>query len=494
MAITYTGTNGLFTRLGKLAQVSVVVNTFRSTLSNEIDDVYAEFTSGSAPFTHPEGPFDQWQISELVVQKDLTEAYFRPIDMSISTTLKQIIIGAVRDGLKKPVTSFSQAFTYLHEDMVKYSAGFYVVNHALTTAGTLAAGSGATGDGTILVSNKRPITRAGEPGDIEPQIRTEVIRANCHQDQPGGSGAGREVFIFDGEEARSRFSSEWPGGSGLKNKKIRVCSAGRTTVNYESPGENALQNSDFNIWNAATTCSFWTLGGSGTAVDGSNPGGQGGARVVPTERESSVKFGSRGDYNIRFNGNGAFKHSISQKTNNSDGTRAVLHPNCTYFWSARIRAESTTISSGVLRLSLFNGTSATISNTSVSVDFSSANLTTSYVHVTGEIQVDVDTLVSDTRVVAEFTTALQADRTLVMGELVLAKPVQLYPGGPSVLPVRGATDFRIDDTFTITYVNNYAGKFQKFFDQYLGDDGEFALPTGTQKASGDTEISDGLVA
>tara|TARA_Y100000401_G_scaffold100956_1_gene90170 strand:- start:232 stop:624 length:393 start_codon:yes stop_codon:yes gene_type:complete len=130
----------------------------------------------------------------------------------------------------------------------------------------------------------------------------------------------------------------------------------------------------------------------------------------------------------------------------------------------------------------------------VSIDFSSSNLTSSWVHLSGEIQLDRNTTLEDTRAVIEFTTALQADRSLIMGELVFSMPTPLYDEGPKVLMVRGATDFRTNDTFTLTYVNNYAGVFQKFFDQYLGDLGDFTLPTGSQKSSGSTNLSDGLVS
>ena len=81
-----------------------------------------------------------------------------------------------------------------------------------------------------------------------------------------------------------------------------------------------------------------------------------------------------------------------------------------------------------------------------------------------------------------------------MAELVFAMPRPLYLAGPKVLVVRGENDFRTNDTFTLTYVNNYAGVFQKFFDQYLGDMGDYTLPTGSQKSSGSTNINDNLVA
>jgi len=491
MAITYTGTNGLFTRIGKLAQVASVVNTFRGTLSNEIDDVFAEFTSGTAPFTHPDGPFDVHQIEPLTMQKDFTERYFSQIDAAIQGSLINMIMGAVRDGLKKPASNLNEAFHFLVEDMILYSAGFFVTEHALTTAGTLSAGSANTGNGTILVSNNRSIAAAGAASKIESRIRTETLRAICTNDLSSGIGGGNERFTFEGEEAKPRFSSQWPGGSGAL-RSIRVTSAGIANNVRQGDGINILQNSDFNLWSSTTACELWTLGGTGNNLAHTN-GGQGGSLSVDTQRTTST-FGDRGQYNIQFNGNGSFKHTATQRTNNSDGTPLRVHGNCTYFWSARIKSADTTITSGVLRISLFNSASATIANTSVSVDFSSSNLTSSFTHLSGEIQLDRNTTVEDTRVVIEFTTALQADRSLVMGELVFAKPTPLYREGPSVLMVRGANDFRVDDTFTLQYVNNYAGVFQKFFDQYLGDLGDYTLPTGTQKSSGSTNINDNLVA
>jgi hypothetical protein len=498
MAITYTGTNGLFTRLGKLFQVATVLNTFRSTLSNEIDDVFAEFTSGSAPFTHPEGPFDVYQIEPLNKQKDLTEAYFTNIDAVIQTSLMNIINGAVRDGLKKPADNFHEAFSFLVEDMLTYSAGFFVTEHALTTAGTLAAGSANVGNGTVLVSNNRPIAHAGATGKIESRIRSEEIRAICTADLSNGLGGGNEIFVFEGEEQKPRFSKEWPGGSGAI-QDVQVTSAGKSNTRRDGAGINILQNSDFNLWSDATNCELWTFGGTGNNLAHTN-GGQGGSLTVDTQRVTSSDlsvggvFGERGQYNIQFNGNGSFKHTATQKTNSSDGTPSRVKGNCSYFWSCRIRANHHSISSGVLRLSLFNGSSSTIADTSVSVDFSSVNLTNSWTHLSGEIQLDRNTTVEDLRVVIEFTTALQADRSLVMAELVFAMPRPLYLAGPKVLVVRGETDYRTNDTFTLTYVNNYAGVFQKFFDQYLGDMGDYTLPTGSQKSSGSTNINDNLVA
>ena len=46
MAVTLTGSNGLFTRLGKLFQIAVQVKSFQATLATEIQDALDEFDGG----------------------------------------------------------------------------------------------------------------------------------------------------------------------------------------------------------------------------------------------------------------------------------------------------------------------------------------------------------------------------------------------------------------------------------------------------------------
>ena len=91
----------------------------------------------------------------------------------------------------------------------------------------------------------------------------------------------------------------------------------------------------------------------------------------------------------------------------------------------------------------------------------------------------------DVRFALDFSTALQADRSLIVGECIFAEPVQLYTGGPSILITRGINDFRLRDGFTLAYTNNYASEMQTFFNQYLGM-GNLVLPV-----SGTTTIADG---
>ena len=202
---------------------------------------------------------------------------------------------------------------------------------------------------------------------------------------------------------------------------------------------------------------------------------------------STTTFGSRGSYTLQFNGNNSHKHVVTQKINNAEGTYQKLHANCSYIWACRIKDHTTTITSGVVKIGLHNAASSALSGTSITKDFSSSNQNSSWTLLTGVIDIGESLLVSDTRARIEFTTALQAGRSLLIDELVLFKPTELYSGGPQVGIVRGATDFRNNDRFDLTFTNDYAGKINKFFDKFYGTNNfPASLPT-----AGSTSLTDG---
>ena len=492
MAITYTGVNGLFTRIGKLFKIAEVTDTFKDTLKEEIELLYGEYTAttGGDAHAHPSGPFDAWQISDISSAKDqINSSIFGSLDGLVRKTAQNIVIGSVRDGLGKEVTRPEEAVGLLRDDMINHASA-YKLAASTVSAGSVVSGAGSTtardnvGTGTVLVSTTRPAYQAGAASQSHQSIRAETLRFNCMQDLHLGTIGGAEHFSVVGEKSYSRQDKKWPGGSGTK-KTVRVTSAGRAGYG-KGPGTNALVNSNFNDWSSTTSCSLWTLGNNGGTALSSDAGGEGGALAVDYTR-SATTFGSRGDYTLQFNGNNSRKHRVTQRLNNSEGSQAKLQANCPYIFACRIKAHTTTITSGVLSISLFNGTSSAIANTAITKDFSSSNQNSTYTLFSGEINIGSSTLVADTRVAIEFTTALQADRSLIIDELVLFKPVQLYTGGPSVGIVRGDTDYRIDDRFDLSFTNNYTGKLNLFFDKFFGSP-EFnaLLPTG-----GSTTLADG---
>jgi len=405
------------------------------------------------------------------------------LDSLIQETADNILLGTIRDGLGRVVFNTQDAFMLLRDDMVKHSSAYFVAASDVS-AGSLAVDSDNVGNGTVLWSTARPVVEGGGASQEYQTIRSESLRLNCFSDFTSGGSPGLETFNVIGEQSYSRNSKKWPGGSGTKTS-IGCTSAGPGKIKQKNASRNVLANSNFDTWTSSSLLHLWTISGTGNNL-AHTAGGQGGAISVDVTR-SATTFGSRGTYTLQFNGNNSHKHVVTQKINNAEGTYEKLHANCSYIWSCRIKAHTTTITSGVLKIGLHNGTSAALAGTSITKDFSSVNQEDDWTLLTGVISVGESLLVSDTRVRIEFTTALQADRSLSIDELVLFKPTELYPGGPQVGIVRGIADFRGNDRFDLTFTNDYAGKLNKFFDKFYGTQNFSAsLPT-----AGSTSLADG---
>ena len=106
MAITYTGTNGLFTRLGKLFYVHELMETFQGNLRTEVEDVIDEFNS-----------VDMWQLKGLPTKYKTFDATLAAQFSEIQDIATGMIFEAVATGLTKPRSSFKDTLWYLIQDM-----------------------------------------------------------------------------------------------------------------------------------------------------------------------------------------------------------------------------------------------------------------------------------------------------------------------------------------------------------------------------------------
>ena len=183
MAITYTGTNGFFTRIGKLFKIVDVSDTYKATLKEEIEDLYGEYTAttGGDAHAHPSGPVDSWQVASIISSKD------------------NIVVFNTQD-----------AFMLLRDDMVKHASAYFVAASDVS-AGSLAVDSDNVGNGTVLWSTARPVVEGGGASQEYQTIRSESLRFNCHSDFTTGGSPGLETFGVIGEQSYSRNSKKWPG-------------------------------------------------------------------------------------------------------------------------------------------------------------------------------------------------------------------------------------------------------------------------------------------
>lgn len=464
MPIIYDSTNGLFTRLGKIFQMKKVVNALRTTLRTELDEVTATFTD--AEFQ---------QISSLAGTREGLDQFFVGLDNLIDGTAKGVTFEAVQNGLGLRPRSLEHALRLLVEDMRTTAAktvGGGSVTQTVhvddsTVSTTVAEIAKTTNSGVMIATALMPMNQLGSSAQKNHQnVKVETMRVECVSDESNGKQGGNEVFLFTGKSSRSTNHYEWPNGSAV-SKRVSVTSANTARTQKPRQGQNILTNSGFDNTTSATGFPNWTQDSSRASGSFSNGGTP--DSTNPIER-LAVNFSPDGTYGIGFNGDGNEKHRIYQKFGTAAGTLGRVNPLRTYIFSAVIRAhgDSGTISGGVLKFSLTDAAYNAISTATTSHDLSSDNVAATHERITGVWQTDADSITNDSRFTVEFTTALTDNKTLIMDELVLAEAVQLYPGGPSVLIVRGSADFRNQDRLTLAVANNRTGEMQNFFDQCFG--------------------------
>ncbi|QDP65045.1 MAG: hypothetical protein GOVbin1630_2 [Prokaryotic dsDNA virus sp.] len=472
MAITYTGTNGLFTRLGKLFYVRKLMNDFQDNLRTEIEDVLDEFTVT-----------DMYQTLNLPSSIKTFDAPMMPMHSSIAGIAQNIIMETVRSGLSKEPQSFKHAMELLIQDMVAESKT--VEAAAYGTAGTIAAGGSNTGNGTILVNSSQP--RTYQTTDTTWQtIKPEVLTIECKMDKSSGTALGREHFSIIGDEPKNSFNAEWPAGSGVQEgiSVTAAKSAGSFTRGVASaPGNNILRNSDFQTFAATTLPLGWVDAGSG-----SHSGNKQEANTT-----AAYIWNAESSGNVQLNGNGSFQHKLTQQLRTNSGTPASVYGGKNYILSCRTRiaAGSGTVGSGVLEFNIQSGSGSKVSSATKSYNLSS--LGTSWVHITDNWNFTETELPKDPYFSIECTTAIANTKNIVIDELVLAEVVPVYSGGPGILIVRGSADFRNKDVFTCTWAHGAsppANEMQFMFEQLLGISGMgLNLPT-----SGSPNIADSLIA
>ena len=117
---------------------------------------------------------------------------------------------------------------------------------------------------------------------------------------------------------------------------------------------------------------------------------------------------------------------------------------------------------------------------------------TSWTHVSQAWDLSDTEIPTDARFAMEVTTAIPNTVSIVIDELVLAERIQMYPGGPGFIIVRGNADYRTGDTFTVTYAHSAsppANKWQFYFDRFFNTASfNYNLPS-----SGGSAIADSLI-
>jgi hypothetical protein len=450
MSITYTGTNGLFTRLGALVYMMDAVRTHQNNLLTLFANVQGEYSTA-----------DRYMIDQLSgnIEQRIAEAGGILEDVR-AAAVKTIVEMAYADSATSTANTMqtkqiSDALVFLIRDM---DATSNKVNGTTVSAGVLGTGAGNTGNGTMTQLLEAPNILLSSTNDW-PNIRADLLEFRCVQDAQNGSiSAGSEIFQVRGGASYSGLDYRFPGGSGTDIRITSVCASIDNGAIYT----NILNNSDLEDW-TSNVPDQWTVSSGTAGTD-----------------FSRTTTSARGTYGFKAEPGGNF-WKIRQQLGR-------LTPDRPYVLAAMMKKDA--LATGTIRLSLQDGSGNILNSGAVAISQSVASLTTSYALVT--LAFRAPKALPSTVYVSLDNTVLIKDAAAYVDEIRLAEMPAIAPGGQAVTVLTGTTDWAVDDTLRNKFTNNNEGAFvrafDRLFDMYrLG----LSLP---QNYAGSETISDSLIA
>ena len=456
MAVTLTGTNGLFTRLGKLFQIAVQVKTFQGTLATEIQDALNEFDAG-----------DNDHAIAITNIKESAQRSCASVYGAVRATATKTLIEMVNDDDPLPAKTVDLAIDRLIRQMEDSSASINASAYAVPET----ADGANTGNGTILASSL--------PGSkTTANIRAESIVFKCIKDAQTSGTAGREVFSETGEAPISNIADyNWPGGSGFSGRIVVTDPAVDASSQFN---KNLLTNSAFENF-TTNTPNNWAIavGSAGTQV---------------TKNSTAAKV-FQGANNLKITGDGGGTLTkLTQNLDTAGGTTGKLLPDQVYFITFKYYLD-TGITAGAMKVSIKDSGGTVITANSLPAE-TSANLgaaaasqwnsSTAFFMTPKALSTNTPYTVN-----IELTTAITNTKNAYIDQVAVGKATQIA-NGPYVAIMRGATNFVRDDEFVMAVAKSSTGtmqeNFDKFFDMYSRGK---QLP---ENSAGGETIADSLIA
>lgn len=458
MAMTYTGTNGLFTRLGALVYFMDAVRTHQTNLKALFANVQTEFSAADRYMIDQLSGNLESRISEAggvlndvrsAAQKTIVEMCFA--EASTSTT------NAMR------AKELQDALLWLIRQM---DADAATVNGTTVTKSALSVGGSNNGNGTFAYLFDAPNILLGSTDDW-PNIRTELLEARCIQDaQDGSISSGSELFEIRGQPSYGGLDYRFPAGSGTLMKINSICA----NMDNGVRGQNLLTNSDLEDWTSNTPDQFTVS--SGTA----------GTEFVP---DATTWF--RGAKCLKANVS-ANKFKIMQQLGSATGSLGKITPDRPYLLTFAAKKDAG--STGTLRVSLMDSGGTVLDGGNFAISQSVAALSTSWA-IAKLAWRTPRVLPSTVYLAIESTTAIGTAACYV-DEVCLGEMMTIAPGGPAIAITCGSSDWFVDDNARYSFTNNGEGLFVAAFDRLFDMYGKgLSLP---QNYAAGESISDSLIA
>lgn len=435
MALTYTGTNGLFTRLGSLIYMMDAVRTHQANLKTLLANVQGKYSSA-----------DAWMIDQLNgrIEMRIQEAGGILSDIQYAAA-KTIVEMCFTEANQTSATATMKAKTindaiiWLIRDMrtTSNSVDASSISKSSTTFGGSNVGSG----GAFVWLTKTPNVLLGGATNWE-NIRTEVLEARVVQDSVSGTvQSGAEIWEVRGQPAYPPLDYRFPAGSGIIARMATI------TANIDAGPQyqNILTNSDLED-QTSNLPDQWTVvsGTAGTQFTTETTA----ANVFRGSRSLKLAAGSGGTFNIR------------QQLGNASGTVGRLVPDRPYVIAFAIKCDAS--AAGVVRVSIKDGSGNIIDSGNAANTYTAAGVA-AYSVVTQTFRAPIN-VPSPCYVHLETTTTITGGAVYV-DEIVVAELLPIAPGGQAIGMIAGNTDWRVDDQARFYFTNDYGGAFQTAFDR-----------------------------
>ena len=450
MAVTLTGSNGLFTRLGSVIYTADIARTHQSAVLSALRNARSDYSNTDIPYA----------TSIVAGEENITRAAGTSFP-SLAETVRSTIIEMVNDDVPLANKTLQDALIELKSQMS--AASINGVEPSVSTT----YGSGNVGDGEIVLSVKDRFN------DFFQYLRAEDIHLICTTDsQEGAVTSGRELFRLSGEASvRDTASTKWPGGSGAA-KTLRVCDPSEGPGS--TPGRSILTNGGLDSFSGHIP-NNWTLDvGSSSTVD----------------EENTVVF--RNGASLKIDGDGSTLDALSQVFGTSGATTGKLKPETRYSLSAVVRVNAT-VAAGVLRLSVKDGSNTILDSGGAAVSSTLSGLTDdTWTRIKAEF-VTPKNIPLNTKIVLELTTAITNNGLCYVDDVCLAEMETLTPQGLYGLLLPGSTPFVRDDSIAVAVTANlYGAKLQYWLERLISiSETGVVLPFST---SGTETIGDAVIS
>lgn len=435
MALTYDGTNGIFTRLGKLIGLMDAVRAHQADIRSRVAGIEAEYSSADAWWIGPLLANLELRVSEagriledvrLAALKTVVESCF---DES-QTTTRQVM----------PRKDLEQALLFLQREM---RADSETIKRTTATIGSPTAAAGNVGDGTVVLAQLPP-KRFGSNTNL-PYARTELLEFRCVEDSQGlGVASGEEVFEIRGQTAFPNLDDRFPAGSGIQ---LRVPSV-RASIDAGARFANQLTNGSFEAFTSNAPDNWEIV----TGVAGTDLGQD----FVAYWRDSS---------SLSLTGDGSTLIHLRQQLRSSTGTTGSVTADRPYLLALRAKKDAGLLA-GAVSVALRDGSGTIISGSEVTITTSVSS--SGFDLLTAAFRTPLE-LAPNLWLDIRCTTALTSGNSLFIDELLLCEMRQATPSSPSMVILAGQDDWIVDDSLTVAVTNNGEGAI------YLGMDRLFDL-------------------